>query len=872
MKTTTAPKPVLLQDYRPPSHLVTSIDLCFDLDDENTRVTSTMAVIQNSNAGDVAQPLILNGERLELISVKVDGVEIPPSGYTLNDHQLTLPKVPKKFTLEIETLTNPKANTALDGLYKSGTLFCTQNEPEGFRRITYFLDRSDVMAKYSTKIIGDKRLYPVMLSNGNLIEKGDLPDGRHWVLWKDPFPKPCYLFALVAGDLGMISDTFITRSNRTIDLRIYCDKGNEGRCHHAMRSLKKSMTWDEEVFGLEYDLDIFMIVAVESFNMGAMENKGLNIFNTNCVLADDKTATDDNYARVEGVIAHEYFHNWTGNRVTCRDWFQLTLKEGLTVFRDQEFSADMNSRPVERIDDVQALRTRQFDEDAGPTAHPIKPSSYLQINNFYTSTVYNKGAEVIRMIETLIGKEAFRRGIDKYFELFDGQAVTTEDFLKAMELASGRDLTQFSRWYSQAGTPVVSVAHRYNAAEQTFILEIEQSCPPTADGSPKEPFFFPFKIGLVAKDGSDIPLGRKEILEISEEQQSFTFHDIPEAPVPSLNRYFSAPVKVLASYSPQDLTFLMAHDSDAVNRWEAGQELACQLFLEMLEGLDVGEEPLLDPGYIDAYGHILADTKIDPALKAMALIPPTEDTLGQRQEIIDFDGNHLIRELSLQQLAMTYQSEIWDLYSELNVIEPYRYEPDAVGRRSLKNVCLRLLCQIDDAEGIAACALQYKEATNMTDRFASLHLITNLACPQREELLNHFYQEWKHDKLVMTKWLAVQALCKLDGTLDAVKILQNDPIFDIEIPNLVRALYGSFTGNNVHFHVNNGEGYEFIADKVIELDRINPQIAAGLAGAFKKYGKLDVLRKKAMKTQLERIVSVANISPNVYEIVSKCLL
>ncbi len=870
MKSAT-PKQVLLKDYNPPSHLVSSIDLTFDLDDERTRVTSVMSLKQNPAAGDRALPLVLNGEELELLSVKLDGKELSPSDYTLGEQSLILSKLPQDFTLEIETCINPKANTALDGLYKSGSIFCTQNEPEGFRRITYFLDRSDVMAKYTTRIIADKALYPVLLSNGNLIAEGDLSDGRHWKRWEDPFPKPCYLFALVAGDLGCITDTYTTMSGRTIDLRIYCDKGNEERCGHAMESLKKAMKWDEEVFGLEYDLDIYMIVAVDSFNMGAMENKGLNIFNTNCVLADVTSASDINYARIEGVIGHEYFHNWTGNRVTCRDWFQLTLKEGLTVFRDQEFSSDMNSRSVERIENVMALRTRQFDEDSGPTAHPIKPKQYIEINNFYTMTVYQKGAEVIRMIQTLIGKDAFRRGIDKYFELYDGQAVTTEDFLHAMELASGRDLTQFARWYSQAGTPEVSLSYQYDQDKRVFAITVRQTCAPTADGSPKEPFHFPLKVGLLGCDGRDLALSRSDILEVTQPEETFVFEGIPEAPIVSINRNFSAPIKVDAPYSQKDLTFLMAHDSDDFNRWEAGQELGCHLLLQLLQNLDEGDEPFLDPGYVEAYGCLLADETLDPALKAMALVPPAEETLAQRQQVIDYDGNHLIREFACQQLALTYRDKLWEIYRSLNTSEPYRYEKSAVARRSLKNTCLMLLTCTGEEEAVTQCVRQYYEANNMTDRFAALELLADIDCPQRKEVLQHFYDEWKEDKLVITKWLVVQAKSKLDGVLESIQQIEKDPAFDITIPNFVRALYEGFIGNHVHFNVNDGQGYAFIADKILQLDPINPQMAAKLAGAFNKYGRLDSMRQKAMKKEMERILAAANLSQNVYEIVSKCL-
>ncbi|MGZ3733260.1 MAG: aminopeptidase N, partial [Parachlamydiaceae bacterium] len=559
--------------------MIKKVHLCFDLEDEKTLVTSKMDFIRNPESTSNFS-LVLNGEELKLHSIKLDGRLLSDAEYDVDEKILTIHNPPQAFTLQIENEINPKKNTALEGLYKSGGIFCTQNEPEGFRRITYFLDRSDVMAKYTTKIMADQKRYPILLSNGNEIGRGSLDNGRHWVEWQDPFAKPSYLFALVAGDLGLVSDTFTTMSGRKIDLRIYCDKGNEGKCAHAMQSLIKAMRWDEEVFGLEYDLDIYMIVAVDAFNMGAMENKGLNIFNTSCVLGDPSTATDANYARIETVIAHEYFHNWTGNRVTCRDWFQLTLKEGLTVFRDQEFSSDMQSRAVKRIEDVMTLRGRQFAEDAGPTAHPIKPKSYLEVNNFYTATVYNKGAEVIRMIQTLIGKEVFCRGITKYFELYDGQAVTTEDFIYAMEQVSGRNFTQFRRWYSQAGTPIVEIDSQYDANKKTLSLCVKQRCEPTADNSEKEPFHFPLALGLLGKDGHDLPLqiaGKRlsqSLIEIAQPEETFVFENVEELPVLSINRNFAAPIKIEMDVSKSDLLFLMAHDSDPFNRWEAGQKLA----------------------------------------------------------------------------------------------------------------------------------------------------------------------------------------------------------------------------------------------------------------------------------------------------------
>ncbi len=877
---TKTPQAILLANYTPPIFLIKEVKLCFNLEEEKTTVSSKMNVYQNPNENSNANSkpdLLLNGKNLKFISAKIDGRILTPSDYIVDEESLTIKSPPQKFCLEITNEIDPKNNTALEGLYKSGSIFCTQNEPEGFRTITYFLDRSDVMAKYTTKIIADQKLYPVLLSNGNEIGQGILANGKHWVEWEDPFAKPSYLFALVAGDLGWICDEFITMSGRKIDLRIYCDKGNESKCQHAMQSLIKAMKWDEEVFGLEYDLDIFMIVAVDAFNMGAMENKGLNIFNTSCALADTTTATDDNYARIEGVIAHEYFHNWTGNRVTCRDWFQLTLKEGLTVFRDQEFSSDMHSRPLQRIQDVLTLRSSQFTEDSGPTAHPIKPASYIQINNFYTATVYNKGAEVIRMIKTLIGPEAFRRGIDKYFELYDGQAVTTEDFVHAMELASGRDLTQFKRWYHQAGTPEVQVTSEYDQNKKTFMLKISQSCPATADKSEKEPFHFPLALGLIGKNGQDFPLKmngvtlKRPLIEITRQEETFTFEDVPEAPVLSINRNFTAPIKVNLEYSQKDYMFLMAHDSDPFNRWEAGQELAKDLMLKMIADLADGNLPKLDPDFIKAFGAILNDSSLDNAMKARALILPSESILAQNQNPIDYDGIHLVREFVVHKLAETYQERFKDIYIGLNSLAPYHFDADSVGKRSLKNLCLAYLSFLATPETIGLCIEQFNKATNMTDQISALSLLVDIECPEKEKALQAFYMQWKHDTLVMNKWLAVQALSKLDGTFEKVHALLKDPVFDLCIPNLVRALIFAFSQNAIHFNRNDGVGYAFIADKILELDKLNPQIAAGLARAFRGYSKLDPMRKKAMKKELDRILAQPELSTNVYEIVSKSL-
>ncbi|MBN4066572.1 aminopeptidase N [Simkania negevensis] len=877
MKTTT-PTTIDQKDYTPPTHLVSSVDLCFDLDDTNTLVQTRMEITANPAAKN-SSALTLNGENILLKSVKINGKQLANSEYDLTDTTLTITSLPQRCTLEIENVIDPQGNTALDGLYKAGGIFCTQNEPEGFRRITYFLDRSDVMASFKTKIIADKKLHPVLLSNGNLIAQGDLPTGKHWAEWEDPFKKPCYLFALVAGDLGCIEDCYTTAGGRDVTLKIYCDKGNESRCYYAMEALKKSMKWDEKVFGLEYDLDIYMIVAVDSFNMGAMENKGLNIFNTVCVLADEKTATDDNFLSVEAVIAHEYFHNWTGNRVTCRDWFQLTLKEGLTVFRDQEFTSDMHSRAVKRIDDVQALRIRQFPEEEGPMAHSIKPNSYIAVNNFYTTTIYEKGAEVIRMIHTLIGKEEFRKGIDRYFELFDGQAVTTEDFVRAMEEASGYDLTQFKRWYSQAGTPQVNVEEEYNSVAQTLKLTVKQSSKPTADGSAKDPLYFPLTLGLIDSNGNDIALKIKKpntllhgsTLVIKEREQQFLFEEVPQNVTLSLNRNFSAPIKLSTKKDRTTQTFLMAHDKDPFNRWDAAQELATAVILQLVNDIQQNRPLALDDSFAYAFGIVLDDHTIDYSFKSRMLQIPTETVVAQQMETIDFDAIHQAREFVVASLAKEYEKQFTQLYHSLQTKEDYSIDSNSIGRRTLKNRSLGYLSHIPNETNLKLCFAQYSTSTNMTDAFFPLTFLAHIDCKERNAALKDFYDKWHNDTLVIIKWFRAQALSKLPNTLQQVEQLLQNPAYNEKIPNIVRSLIAAFTQNHIHFHSKNGEGYSLLTEQILRLDPINPQIAASLVGAFKILPKLDKQRKSLVTTHLQRILQTETLSTNVYEIASKTL-
>ncbi len=878
------PKAIRLQDYRPPAHLIDTVDLFVDLGEDATTVRAVMAIRRNPARADAAaEPLTLDGQRLDLVSVALDGRTLGPDEYTVTPDHLTLPDVPDSVTLETIVRIKPQENTALEGLYKSSGNFCTQCEAEGFRKITYFIDRPDVMARYGTTITADKARYPVLLSNGNLAASGDLEDGRHWARWEDPFPKPCYLFALVAGRLVHGEDRFRTASGRDVTLRIYVEPGNEDKIDHAMRSLIKSMRWDEEVYGLEYDLDIFNIVAVSDFNMGAMENKSLNVFNTKYILARPETATDTDFLNIEAVVAHEYFHNWTGNRVTCRDWFQLSLKEGLTVFRDQEFSADMHSRAVKRIGDVQGLRTVQFQEDAGAMAHPVRPDAYVEINNFYTPTVYNKGAEVIRMIHTLLGAANYRKGIDLYFQRHDGQAVTCDDFVAAMADASGVDLTQFQLWYRQAGTPELEVAGSHDAAAATYTLTVRQTVPPTPGQPAKQPMHIPLTVGLLGPDGRDLPLRLEDedaaaggatsrILHVTAESQSFTFRDIPARPVPSLLRGFSAPVKLKTDLTDGDLTFLMANDSDAFNRWEAGQILGTRILLGLVAERQAGREAALPDGYVDAVARILADADRDPAFAAQALVLPTEAYLGTQMAVVDPDAIHAVREFARRTLAGRLRPQFLDLYRRNSSQEPFSADAGAIGRRALKNLCLAYLMALEDAEALDLCLTQYRTAQGMTDEIAALQFLSNAASPEGEAALADFYQRWKGEALVVDKWFGVQAMSNRTDALDRVTALLGHPAFEIRNPNKVYALIGGFAnGNPVRFHDAGGAGYRFLADQVLRLDPMNPQVASRLMGPFSRLRRYDAARQALMKAQLERIVATPGLSPDVYEVASKSL-
>jgi aminopeptidase N len=872
-----APTVVHLADYAPPAFLISEVELDIDLRADHALVRAALNVSRHPAHPDAAAPLVFDGEELTPVSVAIHGHKLAADRYTADADRLVIADVPDRFLLETVVRIEPEKNTKLMGLYASKDGYFTQCEAEGFRRITYFADRPDVMSKYTTTLHGDKTRFPRLLSNGNLIESGDEPGGRHWAKWQDPFPKPCYLFAMVAAKLDVLEDIFVTRSGRHARLAIYVEPGKLDQCGFAMDALKRSMKWDEDVFGLELDLDTFMIAAVGDFNMGAMENKGLNIFNTKYVLARPDVATDVDYMNIDRVVAHEYFHNWTGNRVTCRDWFQLSLKEGLTVFRDQEYGADTYSRPVQRIQEVRALRAAQFPEDAGPMAHPVRPQSYMEISNFYTATVYEKGAEVVRMIHTLLGATAFRKGMDRYFARHDGQAVTTEDFVAAMADASGVDLTQFRRWYEQAGTPVVEAGGAYDAASRTYTLTVKQSCPATPGQPVKLPFHIPFEIGLVDAAGNDVPLrlagepaagATTRVLSIKTAEERFVFTDIAAPPVPSLLRDFSAPVYLRFDYADADLAHLMAHDSDAFNRWEAGQRLATKLMLDCIAAGRV-EAPAR---FVEAFARVLRDGAADPAFAAEALALPAETFIAEQMAVVDPDAIHVTRRGLRRALAEALRDDLTATFERLAVSGAYTPDAASAGRRSLRNLCLGYLMEIADADIRARCMRQFERADNMTDAMAALAALANTDCPEREPALAAFYAKWKGEALVVDKWLRVQSTSHLPDALARVRSLLTHEAFTARNPNKVYALIGGFGyGNHLRFHAADGSGYAFLADRVIELDALNPQVASRMARTFDRWKKLDPARQALARAALERIRDTERLSKDVAEIVTKAL-
>ncbi|HXI99787.1 MAG TPA: aminopeptidase N [Micropepsaceae bacterium] len=876
---TAEPRAIHLKDYTPPPYHIREVALDFRLDGKATRVTAIMKVERRATS---AEPLVLNGSGLKLISVAVDGRALGLSDYTADAETLTLASPPANFTLQIVTEIAPAENTALEGLYMSNGIYCTQCEPEGFRTITYFLDRPDNLAKFETRIEADRKTAPVLLSNGNLVESGDLADGRHFARWRDPFPKPSYLFALVAGDLGHIRDSYTTLTGRAIDLYVYVEHGNEARAEYAMDSLKRSMRWDEEKYGREYDLDIFMIVAVAAFNFGAMENKGLNIFNDKVLLASPETATDDDYARIESVVGHEYFHNWTGDRITCRDWFQLSLKEGLTVFRETGFAGDMRSHAVRRITDVKDLRLRQFQEDAGPLAHPVQPQSYITIDNFYTATVYEKGSEVIGMLKTILGPENFRKGMDLYFARHDGEAATVEDFVRCFEDAAHRKLDQFRLWYSQAGTPEITADGTYDSAAKTYALDLSQHLAPTPGQPEKRPMHIPVALGLIGKtSGKPLPLALdgenaagpdERVLELTQGTQRFVFTGIDEEPVLSIGRNFSAPVNIRTQTDAKTRAFLMSRDTDAFNRWEAGQQLTTEMLRGMIGDVQAGRPARVDPVYIEAIGGVLERAHEDHAFTALMLIPPSESELALAVTPIEPEAIHAARTRLIREIAAAHGDELVVLYRTLESRGAFMPDAASAGRRSLRNSALRFLTAADDARAAEIADSHYRAATNMTEMTAGLAALARMKDPRRDAAFAHFHDRFRSDPLVLDKWMGLQAMSPQPDTVERVRGLMTHPAFSMKNPNRVRALVGAFAiGNPLRFHDRTGAGYRLLREVVQKLDGINPQTAARMAAAFETWRRYDAERQRLMRAELEAIASGAGLSANLYEMVTKML-
>ncbi len=876
-----APQPIYLKNYQPPAFQIDTIELVFELGEVATRVVSRI-VGRRERGGAEDTPLVLDGgATLTLLSVKSgDRLLVDGKDYREVQNSLTVLGIGAAFDLTIETEIKPHDNTELYGLYNSSGVFCTQCEAEGFRRITYYLDRPDILARFTTTIIADRKRCPVLLSNGNCIETRELSDGRHLARWHDPFPKPAYLFALVAGNLSCLEDHFITRSGRNVVLRIFAAAADIDKCGHAMAALKRSMAWDEKIYGLEYDLDIFMIVAVGDFTMGAMENKGLNIFNTKFVLANPETATDTDFFNVENVIAHEYFHNWTGNRVTCRDWFQLTLKEGLTVFRDQQYSGDLGSAAVTRIAEVRKLRQGQFPEDAGPMAHPIRPDSYIEINNFYTATVYLKGAEVIRMIHTLLGEVHFRQGMDLYFERHDGKAVTCDDFVDAMQDASGVDLSQFRLWYSQSGTPELTIAQTYDAASQSLQLTVSQSTPPTPRQPDKAALHIPLSIGLIGADGSPIAVqleGENDVapgtrtLDLRAASEVFRLINVPTPPKLSLLRGFSAPVKLATDLADQDLFFLMAHDDDPFARWEAGQQAAVRQLQNLAAACQGAGNVQVDAAYLAAVETLLRDENLDQAFLAEMITLPSESYIAEATAAPDPDAIHAAREFLRRAIGEASAKTLRRRYDAAVDLGEFSTTPVAVGRRALKNAVLDYLVAAGGEGAIALLHTQLNTARNMTDQLAALRLLANTDAPLRQSALEAFAEQWRDEALVLDKWFMIQAASSREDTLQRVTSLMTHPAFDLKVPNKVRALIEEFAANPARFHDLSGAGYRFVADCVLALNAITPKVAARLLGSLINWRRYDERRQILMKDELERVIAAPSLSPDVYEVVAKAL-
>jgi len=867
---------IYLKDYKPSDYLIDQIDLIVDLQDNAaTSVEATLQCRRNPNSTNnpahADTSLILQGEKLSLQAIHMDGRALSATEYSVDDKSLTLFKVPQSFSLKTIVHIHPETNTELSGLYRSKNMFCTQCEAEGFRRITYYLDRPDVMARFTTTIHADKRAFPVLLSNGNLIEKFDVSAERHGVRWQDPFPKPCYLFALVAGDLVCMTDHFVTMNNRIVSLEIYTAFADQDQCQHAMLALKKAMRWDEQTYGREYDLDRYIIVAVSDFNMGAMENKGLNLFNSKYILANAQTATDADYDNIDAVVGHEYFHNWSGNRVTCRDWFQLSLKEGLTVFREHHFCGDLRQSAVQLIDQVCCLRDDQFSEDAGPMAHSVRPEAYAEINNFYTSTIYEKGAEIIRMLKNFIGWETFRQGMDRYFAQYDGQAVTIEDFIGTMEQVSKQDLTQFRLWYSQAGTPALHAQEAYDATNHRLTLSLEQHCAPTPGQDLKNPLFIPVAIGLLDTEGHDL-LAPETRVALTEKAQTFVFENIPCKPVLSLLRSFSAPVKRGTKQSKEALAFLLAHDSDAFNRWDAGQQLSEGLIEGLVEDFEAKRALIVDPSWVAAHQTVLRDKTLDPALRAKILSLPTLNTLVEAQLPVNIEALSAVRQFLKTQLARALKSDFFESYADNHCKGSYVFSPEACAMRRLRDLSLSYLVQTNDTEALALCKQQFQHAHSMTDTMGVLNAVCDSTAPLRAMVLSEFYEKWRHHPLVLDKWFRVQAVSVLPDTIQTVKRLMEDSAFELKNPNKVYALIGAFgNANLLHFHDKSGDGYNLVLDVVLKLNTLNPQIAARIVDAFAPWRRFDVARQQKMQKALQIIQAAPHLSTNVQEIVSKCL-
>ena len=871
------PQTVYLHDYKVSPFLVDTTDLVFDLGDEQTIVTNTMAVRRNSDSDDQTGAFELNSKgEIELLWVEVDGQRLQQSAYTLTNNLLQLHNLPLQSQVKTQVAIKPQANTSMMGLYRSRTMYCTQCEAEGFRRITYYPDRPDIMSVFTVQIIADKTAYPVLLSNGNAIARGDLDNGRHFVTWHDPFKKPSHLFALVAGTLEVVEDSFTTMSGRQIPLQIFVEEKDLDKCDHAMLSLKNAMRWDEQVYGREYDLDIFMIVAVDDFNMGAMENKGLNIFNTSAVLANPKTTTDAAFQRVEGIVAHEYFHNWSGNRVNLRDWFQLSLKEGFTVYRDAQFSADMNSATVKRIEDVNYLRTYQFTEDGGPMAHPVQPDAYMEINNFYTLTVYEKGAEIIGMYHTLLGQELYRQATDLYFDRHDGQAVTIEEFVKAMEDVSGRDLTQFRRWYKQAGTPTLSVHAEYDSRAKTYRLQFIQNCPATPGQKDKLPFVIPVKLGLLGKQG-ELPVNaagdNETVVELTQAKQQVVFENIDEEPIPSLLRGFSAPVKLDYNYSPDQLAFLMAHDTDGFNRWDACQTLSFMV-LQQLTDDAIAQRPMtMDSQLIEAFKILIEDQQLDPAMVQLMLQLPSEAQLHERATEIQAQAIYQARHFARQAIAQALQEQLLTVYNRHNIQQTYAPVAEQIGRRALKNAALSYLMLIDNI-GPELAWQQFQLADNMTDQAAALSALVN--CPAAveyaAEALQLFERQYQDEALVMNLWFQIQATNSQSNGLPRVQSLMQHSAFNMTNPNKIRSLIGAFcSANLVNFHNIDGSGYEFLQQQICALNSVNPQVAARLVTPLTRWKKFAQPNRQLMRDALEAIAQQPNLVKDIQEIISKSL-